>query len=360
MDVKNFDLRKNYDLVCDCIIRPPRASYDIIDLGPNQFRIGNQKFQRTDLELVNPRGLKLQCCHYEPAKETRSRQHLPCVVYLHGNAGCRMDGLNLLRLILPYNITLLTFDFSGCGHSEGEFISLGYFEKDDVQTVTEYLRKSDSVSRIALWGRSMGAATAILFGATDPSIAGLVLDSPFSSLHTVAKELVEINQLKIPKLLVSGALKLIRSSIQDRAHFDIKHLKPLKSAPSCFVPALFVHGSEDNFILPHHSKDIQKVYGGESNLIIVDGDHNSDRPSFCMDSITIFLHNTLLTDEDKFNQENYDVDASLPVIPESRYAEQPPVPERHFPEFLSDIDEDDLIEQAIALSLLEQQEKSAM
>lgn len=54
----------------------------------------------------------------------------------------------------------------------------------------DYLRKSGKVSTIGLWGRSMGAVTALLHADRDPSIAGLVLDSPFSSLSTLAEELI--------------------------------------------------------------------------------------------------------------------------------------------------------------------------
>ena len=39
-----------------------------------------------------------------------------------------------------------------------------------------------TVSTIALWGRSMGAATALMHGERDPSIAGMVLDSAFADL----------------------------------------------------------------------------------------------------------------------------------------------------------------------------------
>lgn len=35
------------------------------------------------------------------------------------------------------------------------------------------------VSKIGLWGRSMGAATSLFYGQKDPSVAALVLDSPF-------------------------------------------------------------------------------------------------------------------------------------------------------------------------------------
>jgi fermentation-respiration switch protein FrsA (DUF1100 family) len=88
-------------------------------------------------------------------------------------------------------ITIFSFDFAGCGKSEGEYISLGWYERDDVDVVVEWLRKSNKVSTIGLWGRSMGAVTALMHADRDPSIAGLVLDSPFSNLRTLAEELAK-------------------------------------------------------------------------------------------------------------------------------------------------------------------------
>ena len=64
-----------------------------------------------------------------------------------------------LEDLLKKGITVLLFDFSGSGLSEGEYISLGYYETDDVFTVIKYLNSTGRVSRIALWGRSMGAVT---------------------------------------------------------------------------------------------------------------------------------------------------------------------------------------------------------
>jgi dienelactone hydrolase len=48
--------------------------------------------------------------------------------------------------------------------------------------IVEYLRKERRVSTIGLWGRSMGAVTSLLHGDRDPSIAGMVLDSPFADM----------------------------------------------------------------------------------------------------------------------------------------------------------------------------------
>ena len=43
-----------------------------------------------------------------------------------------------------------SFDFSGCGLSDGEYISLGINESDDLEAVVNYLRNSGKVSEIGL------------------------------------------------------------------------------------------------------------------------------------------------------------------------------------------------------------------
>lgn len=97
--------------------------------------------------------------------------------------------MDIAPYILGANMTLFCFDFAGCGKSEGEFISLGWHERDDVNVIVNFLRASRKVSTIGLWGRSMGAATALMHSSRDPTIAGLVLDSAFSDLRQLVREL---------------------------------------------------------------------------------------------------------------------------------------------------------------------------
>ena len=144
-----------------------------------------------------------------------------------GNAGCRLDAIETLRTLLPMNIMVVTFDFSGCGMSEGEYISLGYYEKEDVKVLVEHLREQAIVTRIGLWGRSMGAATSIQCAQADPSLACVVLDSPFSSLVTLAGELVTNAEFSIPNIMFKLAFSIIRKSVKKRAKFDIKYVAVL-------------------------------------------------------------------------------------------------------------------------------------
>ena len=45
---------------------------------------------------------------------------VPVIIYLHGNSGCRCDADDALHTMLPYGVSVFTFDFSGSGQSEGE------------------------------------------------------------------------------------------------------------------------------------------------------------------------------------------------------------------------------------------------
>lgn len=51
--------------------------------------------------------------------------------------------------------------------SDGEYVSLGIFESVDLETIVKYLRKSGKVSKIALWGRSMGSVASIIYASRD-------------------------------------------------------------------------------------------------------------------------------------------------------------------------------------------------
>jgi alpha-beta hydrolase superfamily lysophospholipase len=209
-------------------------------------------YKRTDLDLKNRFGHTLKCSHFEPEESYRLWDTMPCVIYMHGNSSSRLEALEAAPYLLPSNISLFCFDFAGCGNSEGEYISLGWYERDDLNIIVEYLRKERRVSTIGLWGRSMGSVTALLHGDRDPSIAGMVLDSPFSNMKILVNELAK-QYTKIPSLLVSGALKLVRSTIKSKANFDIHDLSPIDHVGECFIPALFACATGDDFILPHHT-----------------------------------------------------------------------------------------------------------
>lgn len=324
------------EVLWNLIIRPPRSRYSVEQLGPKHFCLERRAFvRRTDVQLKNPRGHALECSLFEPLPQTawdqsrqQAEQHagqangsgwgvtpgkeaqedvsapwaqeaapdtgapaLPCVVFLHGNSSCRLEAAPLVQLLMPLSISLFCFDFSGCGLSEGEYISLGWFERDDLALCIDYLRSLGRVSQIAIWGRSMGAFTALLHADRDPSIAGLVLDSPFTSLTLLAEELAR-HHAKVPAWMVRAVLTAVRGVIQVKAGFDIDKLNAFDHVGCSFSPALFIAANGDDFILPHHAQELHDAYQGEKDLHFIPGDHNSARPEACRRKAALFLCRT--------------------------------------------------------------------
>lgn len=285
-----------YNTLWKMIIRPPRATYSMAELGPNEFQIKDEIFERHDMQVFNDRGLKLECSHFRPAKRSPNAEEepLPCVIYAHGNRSSRLEVVELLPELLHRRLTVFALDLSGSGLSEGEYISLGYYEEQDLKAVIRTLRESGRVTSIGLWGRSMGAVTSIFRAAEDWSLAALVLDSPFSNLPAVAQELV-LSQTSIPQFVLNKALQIVRKEVKTRANFDIEDLLPIRRAPHCRSPALFAVGKDDTFILPHHTYDLYSVWGGnERKVVTFSGGHNTRRPDWFIEEAANFMHKKLL------------------------------------------------------------------
>jgi hypothetical protein len=150
----------------------------------------------------------------------------------------------------------------------------------------------------------MGAVTAIMYGDRDPSIAGMVLDSAFSSLKELIEELVK-ERVNLPNFILNQATKLVKSTIMKKAKFNLDEIEPKKYAERCFIPALFCHAKNDNFVNQHHCKDLYDIYAGDKNVIYVDGNHNSSRPRYFRDSASIFFFNTLQCERMKEISDDY-------------------------------------------------------
>lgn len=275
------------------------------------------------------------------------------MIYLHGNASSRIEAVPVVKLLLPEDITVFSLDFSGSGKSEGEYISLGWYERDDVSTVVQYLRDSGKSSTIGLWGRSMGAVTALLHSNRDPSIAGIVCDSAFSDLKKLSNELAK-KYTKMPNFVVSMGTKFIAKSVRDRAKFELDKVKPINHIKEAFIPALFGHATDDDFILPSHTETLHDAYAGEKNYVQFEGDHNTPRPQHFLDSVVIFFLNSLQV-HTLVPQGKRDYSEKLQSIPsfndEVGYAYNDDDEQLQYEGFQGEVTEEDMIRMAIEQSM---------
>lgn len=193
----------------------------------------------------------------------------------------------MLPFLLPKNFDVFSFDFAGSGISGGEYVSFGLNEEKDLGAVIRHLRKSGLVTSIALWGRSMGAATAILRASKDKCLAACVLDSSFADLRTLAGDFA--TESIIPQFAINLGIGSLRRDVQRSAGFDLDNILPIKSAPRAKCPALFAAAFDDKFVLPHHTKALHEAWGGQSTLHGFAGGHNGKRPRWFLLEAAEFL-----------------------------------------------------------------------
>ena len=289
-------VKYSYETLWKFIIRPPRDDYDEDNLGHPVFMFKGKTFLRKDYDLISSEGYIMKCSFFEQDEMYRPSQIMPVVLYLHGNSSSRLEGIGMLKELLKRDINLFVVDFPGCGLSEGEYISLGYHESHDVKILVDFIEKLPGVGYIGLWGRSMGAATTMIYSHTDDRIKAIVMDSPFADFSLLAKELV-LKQIKLPNFLVEGALKIIKMTVKKKNGLDIEKLKPIDSAPLTTQPAIFIHATSDELIDNKHSEMLKKVYKGKDVVLrTCDGKHNTRRPAKLIREVGEFFYKHLVND----------------------------------------------------------------
>lgn len=273
----------------DLIIRPKRSQYILTDLGQTAFNFGGQDFKRLDFYkgIKNINNEKLSCSLWCPLEMTTKEIGMsPCIIYCHGNAGNKIDVIDIFEFLYwEYNVC--SFDFSGAGYSEGKYVTLGYKEHLDIKAVVDFLRNELKISKIIIWGRSMGAVSALRYAELDPNIKAIVLDSPFCHFPDLIKFILN-DKMYIPEFLSKYLFNVTREKILSKIpDFDILNFIPENNAAKIQVPTIIIHGKSDSLVPISHSNRIYKHIPSKTykKLLEVDGVHNSSRSS--ADIITI-------------------------------------------------------------------------
>ena len=147
------------------------------------------------------------------------------LLFLHGNAGNASHRLPNAAELVRLGTHVLLLDYRGYGLSEGSPSEGGVYA--DARAGLAYLREFRGLpeERIVVFGRSLGAAVAVEL-ARDRTLAGLVLESAFTSAADVARG-------------IYGPL----GGLIARGRFDVA-----QKIAQVRCPLLFFHGDRDDII----------------------------------------------------------------------------------------------------------------
>ncbi|KAK8893776.1 hypothetical protein M9Y10_022205 [Tritrichomonas musculus] len=265
----------------NAIIRPPRKVYDNAAI-PMTLKVDNSEtFIRYPVTFRNNRNQNIVGSIYHSSNHSPMNGG-PCVIYLHGNASSQLEGQFLVPNICKYGIFVFCFDFCGCGNSDGKYISLGYFEKQDTEFLINVLHKMFNMGPFIVWGRSMGAATALLV--QSPYVAGRISDSSFTSVHDMCSAIAQ--SMNFPSIFVPTVIWYLKKKVLSAANFNFEKVEPISIdnsnvpnlMPNGEVPAVFGHAEHDQFIPYSQCTRLFQHYASKSKFIMnLEGGHNSRR-----------------------------------------------------------------------------------
>lgn len=181
-------------------------------------------------------------------------RYLPCphsdktILLAHGyrSASPEHDFACALKLYHDMGFNLLLIDQRAQGKSQGEYITFGVLEREDVAAWARWLDRTYGPRAIVLDGISMGAAT-VLMALSLPlpaSVKGVVADCGFTSPQAIISYVMSADYGLPARFLLPG-LKL---------WFRLKAGRSLAgaSAPAAIsasrLPILLIHGEADKYV----------------------------------------------------------------------------------------------------------------
>ena len=200
------------------------------------------------------------------------------VIICHGFAGNK--NRNFIHLLDDYliknNFSVLIFDFTGNGESEGEFSDGTYTQEiDDLGKAVDFVEKI-GYKKICLMGHSMGGAVSILRASRDKRVNCLIsIASPGEDKFRFRKKYVNTEE-KRKQLDKQGYVIMEKNNKRLTKEFlDDAEKKDLKEAVQKIkIPFLMIHGEDDETVPLHEAKELYKDANEPKALeIISHADH---------------------------------------------------------------------------------------
>ena len=218
--------------------------------------------QGTDVWIVSEDGLKLHGLYIQKQQAEKS------VLCAHGYRGTAYgDFAGCAEILIHENCNLLLIDERGCGKSEGEYITFGVKEKKDILQWTTWLNEHSSLP-VYLYGVSMGSS-AVCLCADHPmkNVHGIIADCGYSSAYKIMTDCCK-RWFHIPGYPMIWFVDFWSIVIAHAPLFTADVKKVLSHAS---VPVLFIHGTDDDFVLPENGRINYKACASEKELVWIKG-----------------------------------------------------------------------------------------
>lgn len=241
-----------------------------------------KKIEEKEQIVIEIEGQKLFGILHLPLNQTKA----PGVLMCHGLAGNKTGRfriyVNLAKELAKIGIASLRVDFRGCGDSDGEFseTTVSGFVKDANVSLQHLIHHPGiDPDRVGIFGRSFGAAIALLAANDYKKIKSLALWAPLYNTDQWHEKWRLYHEKSTPKHMRDNLLSINgqMGSFEFFDEFFKINLEPKLDFLQS-VPLLHIHGTKDRTIDIHHAdlyKEKRKTAKALSKFIrLSEADHD--------------------------------------------------------------------------------------
>jgi alpha-beta hydrolase superfamily lysophospholipase len=224
-------------------------------------------------------GLTL-CGWFIPAPEAKGT-----VIFCHGHAGSMDPDVKYAPAFHERGYNVLMFDFRGHGRSEGQRVSMGYYERQDLLGAIDYLRGRE-IDCVGVLGFSMGGAVAMATAPQSEAIRAVVSDGGFARLSDAIAAGVRERAASsrsgqgLPGFLASLVGHLIIWLTGLRLGCSLSEADPIRWMDEIAPRALFIiQGALDPFVTVEEAGELYAAAGEPKEIWVVPeaGHRQADR-----------------------------------------------------------------------------------
>jgi len=176
----------------------------------------------------------------------------PTVVLAHGWGSNKSNMLDRAA-ILHDGYNLILFDFRNHGQSSESATTQGVRETDDLRAMVDWLVREKRPDRIALFGVSMGGATALAEAVRDERIEGVIAESTHATLANAAQ--ARLDRSGYP-LSMPGSWAILLGSLI-RTGEDVSAVDPIQTVERLDDrPLLLIQAGRDLSIGPDDAESL--------------------------------------------------------------------------------------------------------
>ena len=188
------------------------------------------------------------------------------VILSHGYTDNRFGALKYAKVYLDLGFHVIVYDLRGHGENKKSLCTYSVRESRDLDALARDTRARYPDARVlGIHGESLGAATTVASLKYAPPVDFAAADCGFSEIGSVLR--AGLVKMHLPGFLLSlaGVFQKLLCGCSYR------RMRPIDALQDAKTPILFLHGTQDAFILPAHSEAMYQAAKGPKALHLIEG-----------------------------------------------------------------------------------------